>query len=131
VLSDFFEQVLVIERDEIADRPVINRFRRAITSMRCCMATHFAPSIPFTRRTFYRNTPSNPDRSTDRVREFNSTPRGPGFDFAFPQTRGTRPPGTEERKCYLATLDTLQADDAEIRHEHDRQSDVQPDGPTF
>jgi flavin-dependent dehydrogenase len=68
VLSDFFEQVLVIERDEIADRPVISRFRRAITSMRCCMATHFAPSIPFTRRTFYRNTPSNPDRSTDRVR---------------------------------------------------------------
>jgi 2-polyprenyl-6-methoxyphenol hydroxylase-like FAD-dependent oxidoreductase len=49
--------------------------------------------------------------------EFNSTPwhLAAGFDFAFPQTRGTRPPGTQERARYLATLDALQADDAEIR----------------
>jgi flavin-dependent dehydrogenase len=53
-----------------------------------------------------------------KAAEFNSTPwhLAAGFDFAFPQTRGTRPPGTEERARYLATLDALQADDAEIRH---------------
>jgi 2-polyprenyl-6-methoxyphenol hydroxylase-like FAD-dependent oxidoreductase len=47
--------------------------------------------------------------------EFNSTPwrLASVFDFAFPQTRGTRPPGTDERARYLATL---ASDDAEIRH---------------
>ena len=53
-----------------------------------------------------------------KAAEFNSTPwhLAAGFDFAFPQTRGTRPPGTEERARYLATLDALQADDAKIPH---------------
>jgi 2-polyprenyl-6-methoxyphenol hydroxylase-like FAD-dependent oxidoreductase len=53
-----------------------------------------------------------------KAAEFNNTPwhLAAGFDFAFPKTRGTRPPGTEERARYLATLDTFQADDAEIRH---------------
>jgi hypothetical protein len=37
------------------------------------------------------------------------------FDFAFPQTRGTRPPGTEERARYFVALDELQGEDAEVR----------------
>jgi hypothetical protein len=38
VLSDYFEQVLIIERDEIADQPVIHKsVPRGITSMHCCM----------------------------------------------------------------------------------------------
>ena len=53
-----------------------------------------------------------------KAAEFNSTPwhLAAVFDFAFPQTRGTRPPGTDERARYLATLDALSSDDAEIRH---------------
>src|SRR5262249_30341476 len=51
-----------------------------------------------------------------KAAEFNSTPwhLSAGFDFAFPQALGTRPPGTEERARYLATLNAHQADDAEI-----------------
>jgi 2-polyprenyl-6-methoxyphenol hydroxylase-like FAD-dependent oxidoreductase len=49
--------------------------------------------------------------------EFNSTPwnLAAAFDFAFPQTRGTRPPGTDERARYFAALDGLQGEDAEVR----------------
>ena len=49
--------------------------------------------------------------------EFNSTPwnLAAAFDFAFPQTRGTRPPGTDERARYFAALDDLQGEDAEVR----------------
>ena len=49
--------------------------------------------------------------------EFNSTPwnLAAAFDFAFPQTRGTRPPGTDERARYFAALDHLQGEDAEVR----------------
>ena len=49
--------------------------------------------------------------------EFNSTPwnLAAAFDFAFPQTRGTRPPGADERARYFAALDDLQGEDAEVR----------------
>jgi 2-polyprenyl-6-methoxyphenol hydroxylase-like FAD-dependent oxidoreductase len=52
-----------------------------------------------------------------RAAELNSTPwnLAAGFDFAFPQTRGNRPAGTEERARYFAILDRLQAEDTEIR----------------
>ncbi len=45
--------------------------------------------------------------------EFNSTPWNfaAGADFAFPQTRGVRPPGTEERARYFAELDKLALED--------------------
>lgn len=49
--------------------------------------------------------------------ELNSTPwnLAAGFDFAFPQTRGERPPDIEQRARYFAILDQLQAADPEIR----------------
>jgi 2-polyprenyl-6-methoxyphenol hydroxylase-like FAD-dependent oxidoreductase len=52
-----------------------------------------------------------------RATELNSTPwnLAAGFDFAFPQTRGERPAGTEERARYFAILDRLQIEDPEIR----------------
>ncbi|MGH7913684.1 MAG: NAD(P)/FAD-dependent oxidoreductase, partial [Candidatus Binataceae bacterium] len=52
-----------------------------------------------------------------RAAELNSTPwnLAAGFDFAFPQTRGDRPAGAEERARYFAILDRLQAVDPEIR----------------
>jgi 2-polyprenyl-6-methoxyphenol hydroxylase-like FAD-dependent oxidoreductase len=52
-----------------------------------------------------------------RATELNSTPwnLAAGFDFSFPQTRGERPIGSEERARYFAVLDRLQADDSEIR----------------
>lgn len=52
-----------------------------------------------------------------KAAEFNSTPwnLAANFDFAFPQTRGIRPPGTEERARYLAALDRLQTEDSEVR----------------
>jgi 2-polyprenyl-6-methoxyphenol hydroxylase-like FAD-dependent oxidoreductase len=52
-----------------------------------------------------------------RATELNSTPwnLAAGFDFAFPQTRGQRPPGIEERARYFAVLDRLQTEDPEIR----------------
>jgi 2-polyprenyl-6-methoxyphenol hydroxylase-like FAD-dependent oxidoreductase len=52
-----------------------------------------------------------------RAAELNSTPwaLAAGFDFSFPQTRGERPAGSEERARYLAVLDRLQAEDPEIR----------------
>jgi 2-polyprenyl-6-methoxyphenol hydroxylase-like FAD-dependent oxidoreductase len=51
-----------------------------------------------------------------RAAVLNSTPwnLAAGFDFAFPQTRGERPPGSEERARYLAALDRLQSEDTEI-----------------
>lgn len=36
------------------------------------------------------------------------------LDFAFPQTRGERPPGLKEQAQYMAALDRLQADDIEL-----------------
>src|SRR5580704_75815 len=49
--------------------------------------------------------------------EFNSTPwnLAAAFDFAFPQTRGIRPPGIEKQTRYFAALDTLQCEDGEVR----------------
>jgi 2-polyprenyl-6-methoxyphenol hydroxylase-like FAD-dependent oxidoreductase len=51
-----------------------------------------------------------------RAAEFNSTPwnLAAAFDFAFPQTRGVRPPGGEESARYFAALDSLQVEDAEV-----------------
>ena len=52
-----------------------------------------------------------------RATELNSSPwnLAAGFDFSFPQTRGERPAGTEERARYFAVLDRLQPESAEIR----------------
>jgi 2-polyprenyl-6-methoxyphenol hydroxylase-like FAD-dependent oxidoreductase len=52
-----------------------------------------------------------------KAAQFNSTPwnLAAGFDFAFPQTRGYRPPGIEERARYFAALDKLASDDLEVR----------------
>jgi hypothetical protein len=52
-----------------------------------------------------------------KAANFNSTPwnLGAGFDFAFPQTRGKRPSGIEERARYAAALDRLAAEDSEVR----------------
>jgi flavin-dependent dehydrogenase len=50
--------------------------------------------------------------------EFNRTPwdLAASFDFAFPQTRGTRPPGIEKRAGYFAALDKLaQGDEGVLR----------------
>jgi hypothetical protein len=51
-----------------------------------------------------------------RAAEFNRTPwtLAAGADFAFPQTRGVRPPGTAEQARYFAELDKLAQEDAEI-----------------
>lgn len=37
------------------------------------------------------------------------------FDFAYPQTRGERPPGLAEGAGYFAALDSLQADDIDVQ----------------
>ena len=52
-----------------------------------------------------------------KAAELNGTPwnLAAAFDFAFPQTRGARPAGAEERTRYFAILDRLQAVDPEIR----------------
>lgn len=52
-----------------------------------------------------------------KAAEFNSTPwnLAANFDFAFPQTRGKRPPGIKERARYFAALDRLVPQDAEVR----------------
>jgi hypothetical protein len=36
------------------------------------------------------------------------------FDFAYPQTRGERPPNLKESAQYFATVDTLTAEDVEV-----------------
>ena len=48
--------------------------------------------------------------------EFNSTPwnLAAGADFAFPQTRGVRPPGTAEQARYFAELDKLAQEAPEV-----------------
>src|SRR6516165_2587702 len=48
--------------------------------------------------------------------EFNSTPwnLAAGADFAFPQTRGLRRPGTAEQARYFAGLDKLAQEDSEV-----------------
>jgi hypothetical protein len=52
-----------------------------------------------------------------RATQLNRTPwkLASGFDFAFPQTRGERPAGAEDRARYLEMLDRLQTKDPEIR----------------
>jgi 2-polyprenyl-6-methoxyphenol hydroxylase-like FAD-dependent oxidoreductase len=52
-----------------------------------------------------------------RAAEANSTPwnLAAAFDFAFPQTRGIRPPDFEQRARYFAALDRLQCEDTEVR----------------
>jgi 2-polyprenyl-6-methoxyphenol hydroxylase-like FAD-dependent oxidoreductase len=37
------------------------------------------------------------------------------FDFAYPQTRGERPPGLAEGATYFAALDSLQAEDIDVQ----------------
>jgi hypothetical protein len=37
------------------------------------------------------------------------------FDFAYPQTRGERPPGLAEGAGYFAALDSLQAEDINVQ----------------
>jgi len=52
-----------------------------------------------------------------RAAELNGTPwnLAAAFDFAFPQTRGERPPGIQERARYFAALDRLQVDDPDLQ----------------
>ena len=52
-----------------------------------------------------------------KVAEINSTPwsLAAGFDFAYPQTRGERPPGVEERARYFAAVDQLQQEDPAVQ----------------
>jgi 2-polyprenyl-6-methoxyphenol hydroxylase-like FAD-dependent oxidoreductase len=52
-----------------------------------------------------------------KAADLNSTPwnLAAAFDFAFPQTRGERPPGIQERARYFAALDELQLEDLEVR----------------
>jgi 2-polyprenyl-6-methoxyphenol hydroxylase-like FAD-dependent oxidoreductase len=51
-----------------------------------------------------------------KAAEFNRTPweLAASFDFAFPQTRGIRPPGFEGRARYFTALDKLAPEDAEV-----------------
>jgi hypothetical protein len=53
-----------------------------------------------------------------RAAEFNRTPwtLAAGADFAFPQTRGVRPPGTAEQARYFAELDKLAQEDGGLLH---------------
>jgi hypothetical protein len=37
------------------------------------------------------------------------------FDFAFPQTKGERPPGLQEGLRYFLALDALQVEDVEVQ----------------
>ena len=52
-----------------------------------------------------------------RAAQLNSTPwnLAAGFDFAFSQTRGERPPDLPQRARYFAALDALQTDDPELQ----------------
>ena len=52
-----------------------------------------------------------------KAADFNRTPwdLAANFDFAFPQTRGTRPPGSEQRARYFAALDMLGQKDEEVQ----------------
>jgi hypothetical protein len=52
-----------------------------------------------------------------KVVEINDSPwvLAAAFDFAYPQTRGERPPGMEQRARYFAALDRLQSEDVEIK----------------
>jgi len=51
------------------------------------------------------------------VAEINSTPwlLAAGFDFAYPQTRGARPPDLEQRARYFAAVDQLQREDPAVQ----------------
>jgi 2-polyprenyl-6-methoxyphenol hydroxylase-like FAD-dependent oxidoreductase len=51
-----------------------------------------------------------------KVAELSTSPwmAAAGFDFAFPQTRGEWPPGTEERAHFLKALDQLSLEDEEV-----------------
>jgi len=52
-----------------------------------------------------------------KAADLNSTPwnLAAAFDFAFPQTRGERPPELEERGRYFAALDKLQLQNLGVR----------------
>jgi len=52
-----------------------------------------------------------------KAAELNSTPwnLAAAFDFAFPQTRGKRPPNLSEQARYFAALDKLQLEDPEVQ----------------
>jgi hypothetical protein len=51
------------------------------------------------------------------VAEINSTPwlLASSFDFAYPQTRGERPPDVEQRALYFAVVDQLQREDPAVQ----------------
>lgn len=52
-----------------------------------------------------------------KVAEINSTPwsLAAGFDFAYPQTRGERPPSVEQGARYFAAVDQLQREDPAVQ----------------
>jgi len=52
-----------------------------------------------------------------KVAEINSTPwsLAAGFDFAYPQTRGERPPDMEQRMRYFIAVDQLQQQDPTVQ----------------
>jgi len=51
------------------------------------------------------------------IAEINSTPwsLAAGFDFAYPQTRGKRPPNVEQEARYFAAVDQLQREDPAVQ----------------
>ena len=51
------------------------------------------------------------------VAKINRTPwsLAAAFDFAYPQTKGERPPGAEQEARYFAALDQLQRDDPALQ----------------
>src|SRR5262249_10220310 len=52
-----------------------------------------------------------------KAAQLNSTPwnLAAAFDFAFPQTRGVRPPGIAEQARYFAAIDRLQLEDPQVQ----------------
>jgi len=52
-----------------------------------------------------------------KAAEINSTPwwLAASFDFAYPQTRGERPPGMEQTARYFAAVDELQREDPKVQ----------------
>jgi len=52
-----------------------------------------------------------------KVAEINRTPwsLAAGFDFAYPQTRGKRPPNVEQEARYFAAVDQLQREDPAVQ----------------
>jgi 2-polyprenyl-6-methoxyphenol hydroxylase-like FAD-dependent oxidoreductase len=68
---------------------------------------------------------SSPTRGVDgiatsffaKAAELNASPwsLAAGFDFAYPQTRGERPPDAAQRAHYFAAIDQLQLEDSDVQ----------------